>query len=60
MRGTSYTEVERLARQHSDERVTYAHRPLPTDDRQVPRRRRVRVGTAQTLRRLANALDADH
>ena len=60
MRGTSYTDVERLARQRIDERVSHAHRPLPTDERRLPRRRRARVGTAQTLRRLANALDADY
>jgi hypothetical protein len=60
MRGTTYTDVERLARQRIDERVSCAHRPLPTNERRLPRRQRARIGTAQTLRRLANALDADH
>ncbi len=60
MRGTSYSDIERLARRHIDERVSGAHRPLPTNERRQPRRQWARVGTAKTLRRLANALDADH
>lgn len=58
MRGTSFTDVERLARRQIDERVACTHRPQPSDEQHVSRRKRVRSGTAQTLRRLANALDA--
>jgi hypothetical protein len=57
MRGTSFNDVERLARQQIDERVACTHRPFPTNERQLPRRSRIRTGTAQTLRRLASALD---
>jgi hypothetical protein len=57
MRGTSYTDVERLARQQIDERVACVHQALPTSERRMSRRNRVRAGTAETLRRLANALD---
>jgi hypothetical protein len=60
MRGTSYTDVERLARQQIDERVACTHQSLPTNERQLSRRNRVRSGTAETLRRLANALDVSH
>jgi hypothetical protein len=57
MRGTNYTDVERLARQQIDERVACTHVAFPTPERRLARRNRVRAGTAQTLRRLANALD---
>lgn len=57
MRGTSFIDVERLARRQIDERVACTHRPPPSDQRHLSRRNRVRAGTAQTLRRLANALD---
>ena len=60
MRGTSYTDVERLARQQIDERVACTHQSLPSSERRLSRRNRVRSGTAETLRRLANALDASH
>lgn len=57
MRGTSFSDVERLARRQIDERVACTHQPLPTDERHLSRRNRVRTGTAKTLRRLASALD---
>ena len=57
MRGTSYTDVERIARQQIDERVACRHLSQPTTERRLTRRNRVRSGTAETLRRLANALD---
>lgn len=57
MRGTSYTDLERLARQRIDERVAHTRREHPTSDRPMARRSRVRAGTAATLRRLADALD---
>jgi len=60
MRGTSYTDVERIARQQIDERVACRHLSQPTHERRLSRRNRVRSGTAETLRRLANALDASH
>jgi hypothetical protein len=60
MRGTSYTDLERLARQQIDERIACTRRALPTNERRLSRRNRVRSGTAETLRRLANALDASH
>jgi hypothetical protein len=60
MRGTSYTDVERLARQQIDERVACTHQSQPSSERRLSRRNRVRSGTAETLRRLANSLDASH
>lgn len=57
MRGTSYTDVERLARQRIDERIACTHQAYPTNERRMSRRNRIRAGTAETLRRLANALD---
>ncbi|HKE68135.1 MAG TPA: hypothetical protein VKB55_02710 [Nocardioidaceae bacterium] len=60
MRGTSYTDVERIARQQIDERVACRHLSQPTNERRMSRRNRVRSGTAETLRRLANALDVSH
>ena len=60
MRGTSYTDVERIARQQIDERVACRHLSQPTNQRRMSRRNRVRSGTAETLRRLANALDVSH
>jgi hypothetical protein len=57
MRGTSFIDVERLARRQIDERVACTHRPFPSDQRHLSRRGRIRAGTAQTLRRLASALD---
>jgi len=60
MRGTSYTDVERIARQQIDERVACRHLSQPTNERRLTRRNRVRSGTAETLRRLANALDVSN
>lgn len=57
MRSNNLTDVERLARQQIDERVACTRQPYPTNERHLSRRNRVRAGTAQTLRRLANALD---
>ena len=57
MQGTSYSDVERLARRQIDERVAGVHRPAPSGPRPMSRRGRVRAGTAETLRRLADALD---
>ena len=57
MRGTSYTDLERLARQLIDERVAHTRPEHPTSDRPMARRGRTRAGTVATLRRLADALD---
>ena len=57
MRGTSYTDLERLARQVIHERVAHTRPKHPTSDRPMARRSRVRAGTAATLRRVAEALD---
>jgi hypothetical protein len=57
LRGTSFTDVERLARRQIDERVACTRQVPPSNDQPLSRRNRVRAGTAQTLRRLANALD---
>jgi len=57
LRGTSFTDVERLARQQIDERVACTRQMPPSNDRSLSRRNRVRTGTAQRLRRLADALD---
>jgi hypothetical protein len=57
LRSTSFTDIERLARQQIDERIAGTHQVPPSNDRSMSRRNRVRAGTAETLRRLANALD---